>query len=151
MVHLDLHEAPDLPVYHAVELGYQHDLVAEVAVLAEELYPVHPLPGAAPVLPGARVEHQLSLVYDEQDGVLAHLATLPVVLGELYEEFGRQIVVRFVGEPLAVAPRPGVHIEISYHGAALSAKRIAYVAGGVEGLAGTGSAGIEHYHSVLLT
>ena len=40
MVGLDLDKAPDLAVYHPVELGYEDDLIAVVPVLAQKLYPV---------------------------------------------------------------------------------------------------------------
>lgn len=130
MIGLDLDKAPDLAVYHPVELGYEDDLVTVVPVLAQKLYPVL----AALGVPAAGVENKLGLVHYKQNLIFSDLTAFPIGSSVLREPFGRKLVIRTENEILPIVARRMVDIEVRDNGQ-LSKERIAYVAGGVKALA----------------
>ena len=131
MVGLDLDKAPDLAVYHPVELGYEDDLIAVVPVLAQKLYPVL----AALGVPAARVENKLGLVHYKQNLIFSDLTAFPIGSSVLREPFGRKKIVGPIGEKLPVVARSVVYVEVGYNGHLPKPQSVAYVAGGVKTLA----------------
>lgn len=74
-----------------------------------------------------------------------HAVALPVLPREPVEPVRGELAVRYVGKKLVLAPGGGVDVEVGYDGA-LPAQVIEYQAGGVHGLAGAGSAGVQVNH-----
>lgn len=131
MIGLDLDKAPDLAVYHPVELGYEDDLIAVVPVLAQKLYPVL----AALGVPAAGVENKLGLVHYKQNLIFSDLTAFPIGSSVLREPFGRKKIVGPIGEKLPVVARSVVYVEVGYNGHLPKPQSVAYVAGGVKTLA----------------
>lgn len=129
MVGLDLDKAPDLAVYHPIELGNENDLVTVVSVLAQKLYPVL----AALGVPTAGVENKLGLVHYKQNLIFSDLAALPVSSGVLREPIGRKLVIGTENEIPPIVARRMVDIEVRDNGQ-LSKESIANIAGGMKAL-----------------
>ena len=111
VVHLYLNQATYLAVDHAIELRYQDNLVAVVAVLGKELYPVHA--GRAALLPGAGVKNQLGFVYHEQNFILLDLPPLEMRPGRFIEHIWGQVVIRDVPEQHLVVPQLRVNVKVA--------------------------------------
>ena len=117
-----------------------------MAVLAEELNPVHATLGCAPVLPRAGVEHQLGLIDHEQDRILADGAAREVLPRVRIEELGREIGVGAVAEQAGVIAQIGIDVEVANDGTALVQKGVAYVAGDVKALAAARGTAVKVDH-----
>lgn len=129
-----------LTVYHAVELGDEHDLIAVVTVLGKELDPLH----AVLLTPLAAVEKKLGFVNDQEDIVLLDGLAVPVGHGEVIKVLRREVVVVDIGEPI-IALGVLVDRKIAHHGKLLVTQGLNDQLRGMQALAGAGSAGIEVY------
>ena len=133
---LGFYQRSDLAVEHSVVLGDQNDVVEIVAVLAEEVDPLH----AVAVQAFAAVERYLCFVYDD-NALMFAVSCLEMLLGVLHEEVRGHIqsvdhhVLALV---LLLVP---IDLEVCDH-REISAERAVDDLGGVVALAAPGSARI---------
>ena len=84
---LIFNERSNLPVYHAVELRDQYDIVAILPMLGEEAKPIVP----AFFLPFTSIKDELRFVNDQHDGIFLDSFPGKILLAEADQSAHRQL------------------------------------------------------------
>ena len=99
-----LDQTPDLAVDHPVELGDQDNVIAIMSVQCKKRQPFI-TSGLAPI-PG--IEHQLTLINDQEQRTLFYFFALEMFLGELNQKVRGNLKVTLVTEQLTLFLRDTV-------------------------------------------